>query len=375
MLKVFAGLVLFTGYFVSLFKLAGLPPSLPLIFLGPFLALPFVGKNMSGRELGFIFIIIIFLVQFLMNDNALFWEGLKQSCFCFICFYILRNCSDATVLKAVKPIVIMCLILAVTGLFQAIRIEPFASFSPLPSSNFIGSGGFGSISLIRPNFALGNSINTGSFFVLSIFLLLYGWVEFRGPYPFVILFVFLLAIVLTISRSAFMGVLLILPLVIERTGKRTAVFLIGVLVAISYKWIAFIFMRFFDSSSRIGSDNERLEIFLNFRNAFEYQTMLVGNTNLSDAFKITDGIIFYNILSIGLLSTLIYVVLIIAPSNLKKGNGYRYFTLLVIFCFFSIINNSFHAFYNLFLLIFTLRLMSCTFPIRSYSPFSMEKNI
>jgi hypothetical protein len=362
------------GYFVSIFKLLNFPSYLPLIFLSPFVISSLIHKYISFREIGFLFIFFIFLIQFFFYEAGFFWDGLKQSFFCFMCFSIIRHSSDTTVLKAVKPVITMSLVLVITGLFQFFGVEPFTYFAPLANSSFIGSGGFGEISLLRPNFALGNSINVGTFFVLSVFLLLLSWEKFQALYRFLILFVFLLAIVLTLSRAAFFGVLLLTPLLIGKIGKIKLSFLFVFLVTVSYEWISFVFLRFFDGSYREGSDSDRLEMISKFLESFDYEMIFIGSVNTENLVKITDSTILYNITSLGVIVSLIFFLLIIFPIGLNKTNKLWYITLSSIFTASFFLNNSFFAFYNLFLLVYSLRLISCIFPTRSYSQFLTVKN-
>jgi hypothetical protein len=365
-LNIFSFVVLFMGYFVSIFKILALPAFLPLLLYSPFFMLSFLSKKTSIREIGLFFIILVFSFHFFLNDSGSSFGGLKQSIFCFVSFSLLRRCSDDSLRNAIKPLVIMSLMLGITGLLQLLGVEPFVNFAPLPSSDFISSGGFGPITLSRPNFALGNSINTGTFFGLSIFLLLFVWDEFKASHRFLIMSIFLIAVILTLSRSAILGVVLLMPLLIERAGKRTVFSLIILVFFLGYEWIFLIFKRFFNSSYRVGSDSERIEIFTKFFDSLDYQTVLIGNTISSDMYLITDGLIFYNVARLGVIITLIYLFLLVYPVRLERKRRTQYLILLVLFLTFSFINNSFHAYYNIFLLIFCFRLMSCSFPTRSF---------
>lgn len=374
MIFAFPVIVLLMGFLISFTKLIGFPGSAAFILLTPFFIFPFTQKKISIQEVTILFVILIFLLRYISGDQTS-WEGLKQSIFCLVCLSVLKRCYDKDLIQISKIILLISCFLSFTGLFQLIGIEPFTSIKPLPNSDFVGSGGFSSISISRSNFGLGNSINIGTFYVLCMFLLLYTWDIHNRWYRIVLMILFITSVFLTLSRSAVLGLIIISPLIYKKINKKTFISLIIFFTVVAYEWILLIFKRFFDSDYRVGSDDARYEIFTNFLSSFEYHNLFIGIANVNESVFIPDGLFLYNILNLGLIVTIIFTLILIYPFRFNKNDALNYFTLVILFCVFSIINNSFHAFYNILLFLVNIRLVSCIKNSQFFSQSTMEKSI
>ena len=366
-------IIIFTGLFVSFLKLSPVNPNLVFVAYLPIVLFALIKPTITLKEISIYTIIIICVLKIMSGLSFQVIEALKQAFFMIIAISILNKISFESMISEAKLILFFSSILAFIGIFQFFGLEPFIDFKPLPNTDFKASGGFAGITLVRSNFALGNSINAGTFFVLNFFILISIWNNLSLLVKTVLPTLFLVCIVCTLSRSAFLGILLILPFCIQKIGFTKIIIPILGMLWLGYDWHILLSLRFFDKSYTIGSNNNRADFMQNFYENFQVTGILFGDLGYSGS-KITDGWIFYNFLGVGVIFTLVFIYCMIFPAKLKIINVLQYFSLLLFLILILIVNNSIHAFYNIWLLIFSFRLSQCTKQNQYFSQSSMEKN-
>ena len=345
-------LLLTVGLQINLFKNLGISPAFSLA--SPLLLVLVSLKNYlkSNIEDLFIYLLILWVTLKFLLIGGNYASDLLQALILTVIYNKFAMLINENNIKVVEWVVYISGGLGFIGFMQYLSVPIVSGIQPTMNSDFIGSGGFSGVSILRPNFGLGNSLNVGLFFILNIFLTatLSDFFDKKIFYAFV--GVFIGCVVLTLSRTALLQLIVLAPLLIRMFGFSRIIVSTILIYVFTHDYINLFYLRLKGGHFTSGSFQERAEMFQNFLNSLELHGILVGTVS-SDLPKITDGLLMNVYQSVGLVFTVVFLAATFRFHTFRLRSDLSLIVLITISILFT---NSFFAFYNLFLIVVILRI-------------------
>ncbi|MDA7798290.1 hypothetical protein N8973_00595 [bacterium] len=349
-------LVIFNGVLSSFFKVVPGLSVAPQVCLALGLSLSLLYQKPTRARFIFYFLAIFlstyFLVKIVSGISAV--RDIFLACIWLtLSVGFLNHVNERGYIeKAIKITIYLSSGLALIGILQFFFDTPLDTLRPQPGSEFDGSMGFGSLSVTRPTFGLGNSINSALFFNIIIIMLLKGGITRK--LDFVIFALLFAAQILCFSRFGItcLGLIIIMYQLKNFSITIIPVTLSGIFLLQDILLVSI--SRLVNRDLSAGSTNARIQIFNNFISQIE-QSFIFGIIDPATK-KITDGAILVLFGSIGpllfILLSLTLFISLIWQYRLITNFDFLILTFVVFFSLF--VNNAVFAYYNIF--VFTMLL-------------------
>lgn len=346
-------LILTTGLQISTLKSLGISPSFAFLsfFLLIVTSLKYYFKNDTTDI--FLYLLIFWVsIKFFLIGGSYAIDLLKALILSLIFKKFVMSVTYAN-FRRVDWLLYTSGALGLIGFMQLFSLSIVNDIRPLMNSDFLGSGGFSVFAILRPNFGLGNSLNAGLFFILNIFLASIMFTICNKRVYHILILLFIGCIILTLSRTALLQLIILIPTLISTLGYSLIAAGSIVIIVVTHKYINLLFLRVSGGEYTVGSFQERIQAIESFIDSIKFQENFLGTLS-TDYYKITDGLLMNVYQSVGIIFTIVYLVGVFRFHTLALRRNIIFIALIIVSIIFT---NSFYAYYNLFLLMIILRMI------------------